>query len=193
MYKRQLSVTTTVIGLGLRTRTVPRGSRRRVRKAEAAILHPSGVPTTKRTLTATPSAIKKKELKQLAAHLADLRSTDQARLDNIGSAHLAQTSQPDPPTFGFSFSAMGASLVEAAASSTISGSTPANFSAKPAAPETPSLQLGSVPSETSQQNRRMPEGAFSAFMATTAALSAASFCSGDSTLTMLVDLSLIHI
>ena len=71
--------------------------------------------------------LKKKELKQLAAHLADL------------SAHLAQTSQPYRPTFGFSFSAIGASLVEAAASSTISGSTPANFSAKLAAPETPSL------------------------------------------------------
>ena len=69
---------------------------------------------------------KKKELKQLAAHLAELRSTDQARVANIGSAHLAQTSQPDPPSFGFSFSAMGASLVEAAASTTISGSTTAN-------------------------------------------------------------------
>ena len=66
-----------------------------------------------------------------------------------GSAPLAQTSQPDPPTFVSSFSVMVASLVEAAASSTISGSTPANFSAKPAAPETPSIQLGSVPSETS--------------------------------------------
>ena len=87
---------------------------------------------------------------------------------------------------------MGASLVEAAASSTISGSTPANVSAKPAAPETLSLQLGSVPSETSQQNRRMPEGAFGAFMATTVALSAASFCSGDSTLTMLVDSGASH-
>ena len=123
---------------------------------------------------------KKKELKQPAAHLADLRSTDQARLANIGSAHLAQTSQPDPPTFGLSFSTMGVFLVEAAASSTISGSTPPNLSAKPAAPETPSLQLGSVPSETSRQNRRMPEEAFGAFMATTTALSAASFCSGDS-------------
>ena len=30
-----------------------------------------------------------KELKQLAAHLADLRSTDQARLANFGSAHLS--------------------------------------------------------------------------------------------------------
>ena len=93
---------------------------------------------------------KKKELKQVAAHLVDLRSTDQARLANIGRAHPAQTSQPDPLTFGFSFSAMGASLVEAAASSTISVATPANFSAKTAAPDTPSLQLGSVPSETSQ-------------------------------------------
>ena len=123
-------------------------------------------------------------LKHLAARFADLRSTDQARLADIGSAHQAQTSQPDPPTFGFSFSALGASLVEAAASFTISGSTPANFSAKPAAPETRSLQLASVPSDTSQQNRRMPEGIFSAFMTTTAALSAASLCSGDLTLTM---------
>ena len=71
----------------------------------------------------------KKELKQLAAHLADLRSTDQARLANIGSAHLAQTHQPDPSTFGFMFSAMVASLAEAAESSTISGSTSTNFSA----------------------------------------------------------------
>ena len=38
----------------------------------------------------------------------------------------------------------------------------------------------------------MPEGAFGAFMATTAALSAASFCSGDSTLTMLVDSGATH-
>ena len=160
--------------------------------AEAAILHPIGVPTTTRTLTATPSANKKKELKQLAAPLADLRSTDQGRLADIRSAHLGQTSQPDPPTFGFSFSAMGASLVEAAESSTISGSTPATFSANLPAPETPSLQLGSVPSETSQQNRRMPEGEFGAFMATTAALSVASFCSDDWTRTMLVNSCLLY-
>ena len=38
----------------------------------------------------------------------------------------------------------------------------------------------------------MPEGAFGAFMAITAALSAASFCSGDSTLTMLVDSGATH-
>ena len=101
---------------------------------------------------------KTKELKQLAAHLPDLRSTDQARLATIGSAHLAQTSKPDPPTSRFSFSAMDASLVEAAVSFTVSGSTPATLSANPAACETPSLQLRSVPSETSQQNCRMPEG-----------------------------------
>ena len=46
---------------GLRRRTVPRGSRRRVGKAEAAILHTSGVPATKR-LTATPSAMRKRSL-----------------------------------------------------------------------------------------------------------------------------------
>ena len=38
----------------------------------------------------------------------------------------------------------------------------------------------------------MPEGAFGAFTPTTAALSAASFCSGDSTLTMLVDSGATH-
>ena len=38
----------------------------------------------------------------------------------------------------------------------------------------------------------MPEGAFGAFMATTAALPAASFCSGDSTLAMLVDSGATH-
>ena len=38
----------------------------------------------------------------------------------------------------------------------------------------------------------MPEGAFGAFMATTAAVSATSFCSGDSTLTMLVDSGATH-
>ena len=38
----------------------------------------------------------------------------------------------------------------------------------------------------------MPDGAFGAFMATTAVLSAASFCSGDSTLTMLVDSGTNH-
>ena len=38
----------------------------------------------------------------------------------------------------------------------------------------------------------MPEGAFGAFMATTAALSAASFCSGDATLTRLVDRGATH-
>ena len=38
----------------------------------------------------------------------------------------------------------------------------------------------------------MPEVAFGAFMATTVALSAASFCSGDSTLTMLVDSGATH-
>ena len=87
---------------------------------------------------------------------------------------------------------MGASLVEAVASSTISGSTPANFASKPAAPETPSGQLRSVPSDTPQQNRRMPEGAFGAFMATTASVLSASLCSGYLTLTMLVSSGATH-
>ena len=38
----------------------------------------------------------------------------------------------------------------------------------------------------------MPVGAFGVFMATNTALSAASFCSGDSTLTMLVDSGATH-
>ena len=38
----------------------------------------------------------------------------------------------------------------------------------------------------------MPEGALGAFMATTASLSAARFCSGDSTLTMLVHSGATH-
>ena len=38
----------------------------------------------------------------------------------------------------------------------------------------------------------MPEGAFGVFMAATAALSAASFCSGDSTTTMLADSGATH-
>ena len=38
----------------------------------------------------------------------------------------------------------------------------------------------------------MPEGAFGAFMATTVAMSVASFCSGDSTLTRLVDSRATH-
>ena len=68
---------------------------------------------------------KQKELKQLAAHLASLTTADRARVADIGTDHIPKTSQPDPQTFGFSFSAMGASLVDAAASSTTSGSSPA--------------------------------------------------------------------
>ena len=93
------------------------GSKRKPKKGKKGRIgdpHPSGVPTTndpspkwcfchKTNSHSDSQCHKKKELKQLAAHLADLRSTDQARLANIGSAHLAQTSQLDPPTFGFSF------------------------------------------------------------------------------------------
>ena len=70
---------------------------------------------------------KQKELQQLAANLALLRSSEQ-RFANIGSALLAQTPQPEPQpepqTFGFSFSAVGASLVEATASTATSASAP---------------------------------------------------------------------
>ena len=51
----------------------------------------------------------------------------------------------------------------------------------------PALQLGSAPPESPQQNRVIPEGDFVAFVATTTALSAASFCSDETVLTMMVD------
>ena len=84
---------------------------------------------------------KQKEFQQLAANLALLRSSEQ-RFVNIGSALLAQTPQPEPQlepqTFGFSFSAVGVSLVEATALTT-SASAPAESAGKPAAPATPAL------------------------------------------------------
>ena len=51
---------------------------------------------------------KKQELQGLAANLALLQQAGQANFLNIGSAHLAQSSpaqssQPEPTTFGFSF------------------------------------------------------------------------------------------
>ena len=74
--------------------------------------------------------------------------------------------------------------MEAATSSTISGSTPA----KPAAPETPSLQLGSVPGDVPAESSHARRGLWCLH----GALSAASFYSGDSTLTMLVDSGATH-
>ena len=56
-----------------------------------------------------------------------LTTADRARVADIGRAHIPQTSQSDPPTIGFSISAMRASLVDAAASSTTSGSSPAEL------------------------------------------------------------------
>ena len=87
---------------------------------------------------------------------------------------------------------MGASLVDTAASSATYGSSPAELFPKPAASATPTIQLGPVPSEPSPQNRRLPDGVFGAFMAMNVALSAASLCSGDLTLTMLVDSGATH-
>ena len=62
----------------------------------------------------------------MAANLALLQQAGQANFLNIGSAHLAQSSpappfQPEPTTFGFSFSALGASLAEVASSSADAG------------------------------------------------------------------------
>ena len=82
---------------------------------------------------------------------------------------------------------MGASLVDAAASSTTSGSSPVELPPKPAASATPTIKLGPVPPEPSPQNRRLPDGVYGGFMAMCVALSAARLCSGDLTLTMLVD------
>ena len=87
---------------------------------------------------------------------------------------------------------MGASLVDAVASSTTSGSSPAELFPKPAASATPTIQLGPVLSEPSPQNRRLPDWVFGAFMAMNVALSAASLCSDDLTLTMLVDSGATH-
>ena len=83
---------------------------------------------------------------------------------------------------------MGASLVDAAASYTTSGSSPAELFPKPEASATPTIQLRPVPSEPSPQNH----GVFDAFMSMNVALSAASLCSGNLTLTMLVDSGATH-
>ena len=138
---------------------------------------------------------KQKELQHLTANLAPLWSSEQ-RFANIGSALLVQTPQPEPQpepkTFGFSFSAVGASLVEATASTSTSASAATESAGKPAVPTTPALQHGSTPPESPPPNRGIPEGAFGAFVATTPALSAASFHSDETVLTMMVDSGATH-
>ena len=109
---------------------------------------------------------KQKELQGLAANLALLQQAGQANFLNIGSAHLAQSSpaqpsQPEPTTFGFSFSALGASLAEVASSSAAAGTPPAASDAEPAAPT-------SASSETPTQDHRSPHVFFGALMATPA-------------------------
>ena len=89
------------------------GSKRKLKKGKKGR---SGDPSPKwcsyhKTNTHSDSQChKKRSSSSWLRILADFRSTDRARLANIARAHLAQTFQPDPPTFGFSFSAMGASL-----------------------------------------------------------------------------------
>ena len=85
---------------------------------------------------------RQKELQALTAPLALLKTTssDPARLANIGSAHLAQANQREPTTFGFYFSAMGASLAEVAASSSASGMPTAESPVTSAAAVSASLE-----------------------------------------------------
>ena len=85
---------------------------------------------------------KQKDIKHLAAHLASLGLTSQDISPSVGSPHQSRPLPSETPTFGFSFSAMGASLTEAAAFST---------------------QPGSAHQQQCQQNRRMPDGVFGAF------------------------------
>ena len=127
---------------------------------------------------------KKQKLQRLAANLALLQQAGQANFFIIGSAHpaqssLAQPSQPEPTTFGFSFIALSASLAEIV-SSAAAGTPPAASDAKPAAPT-------SASSETPTQDHRLPHGFFGAFMATPAELSLAPFLSDGSFISMVVD------
>ena len=116
-----------------RRHKVPNGASGRA-KAKVATLRPSGAPTTKKrqTHTATRPATNKRNSSSWLH--TSLTTADRARVADIGSAHIPQIPQPDPPTFRFSFCAMGASLVDAAASSTTSGSSPTELFPKPAAP-----------------------------------------------------------
>eukprot|EP00903_Cladosiphon_okamuranus_P005795 g5742.t1 len=86
-----------------------------------------------------------------------------------------QPAHPEPSTFGFSFSALGASLAEATSSSASSQS-----GAKPAAPT-------SASSGTPASDHHLPQGFFGAFMAAPADLSVAPFRSDGSFIRMVVD------
>ena len=107
--------TTSPTALVSRRHKAPNGANGRA-KEKVAILRPSGDPTTKTNSHSDSACYKQKKLKQLAAYFASLTTADRARVADIGSAHIPQTSQGDPPTIGFPFSAMGALLVDAAAS-----------------------------------------------------------------------------
>ena len=121
----------------------------------------------------------------MAANLALRQQAGQASFLNIGSAHLAQSSpvqpsQPEPTTFGLSFSGLGASMAEVASFSAVAGTPPAASDAEPAAPT-------SASSETPTQDHRLPHGVFGAFIATPAELSLAPFLSDRSFISMVVD------
>ena len=86
---------------------------------------------------------------------------------------------------------MGASLVEATASTATSASAPTESAGQSEALAILALQLGPASPESSQRNRGIHEGAFGAFVATTTALSVASFCSKETVLTIM-DSGAIH-
>ena len=148
------------------------------KKAKVAILRPSGVPTTRPPPTVIHNVTGRRSSNSWLRNLALLRSSEQ-RFVIIGSALLAQTlqpePQPEPQTFGFSFSAVRASWVEATASTATLASAPTQSACKPAAPATPALQSGPAPPQSPQRNGGIPEGVFGALVETTIALSAAGF------------------
>ena len=89
---------------------------------------------------------------------------------NIGSTDLAQAPQPEPPTFGFSFSAMGASLADAAApAADAPAATYAKSSARPAAP-------ASADSGMTKPSHHWPLGVFDASIAAGTKPLMAHFC-----------------
>ena len=101
---------------------------------------------------------KQRELQQLRANLALLMPQDQAGI-NIGNAHLEKAPQREPPTFEFSFSAMDASLAEAAASAVdASAAAFAKSSVKPAA-------HASAASGPTHPSHHWPHKVFGAIMA----------------------------
>ena len=93
---------------------VPTGETRRRVTAKVAILHSSGVPTTRPPPTVTHNVTSRRRSSNWLRTLVLLRSSKQ-RFANIGSTLFARTlqqkPQPEPQTFVLSFRAVGAYLV----------------------------------------------------------------------------------